>query len=405
VSEESVDSIAAKFSAAASAAGYIYQARLALAEALRFAYSESGVEIGIERFDDVSFEKDGEAIEVLQTKHHVAKAGDLSDGSPDLWKTLRIWCEKVRADPSLPSRLRFTLVTTGAAPDGSAASHLRPQSASHARDEALALSKLRAAAATSENRSLRSAFAAFADLVPEMQVSLLRAVNVLDRSPNVANLERVIEDHLRMIAPRGKSQAAREQIEGWWWSRIAKALQEPNVSAISIMELEARLDDIREVMKRDALPIDEGDTELGDDQLQALDEMTFVKQLRSVRLGAARIDLAKRDFYRASTQRSRWTRENLVFDGEIGQFEKALIEEWQPRFFSMCDGLESGAEAGDIRRAGQRLYHWVEAEARFAFRNVSQRFLSVGSYNMLANDVRVGWHRDFVKTFGKKAEG
>ena len=93
-------------SAAQSAAGYLYQARLALAECLRYAYDDFSVEIAIEKLDDVSFEKDGTALELLQTKHHLKKAGDLSDGSVDLWKTLRVWAQAVKADPSLPGRTR-----------------------------------------------------------------------------------------------------------------------------------------------------------------------------------------------------------------------------------------------------------------------------------------------------------
>ena len=49
-------------SAAQSAADYLYQARVALAEALRYAYRDSGIEIAVEKFNDVSFEKDGNAL-------------------------------------------------------------------------------------------------------------------------------------------------------------------------------------------------------------------------------------------------------------------------------------------------------------------------------------------------------
>ncbi|MCY3820158.1 MAG: hypothetical protein OXH52_12470 [Gammaproteobacteria bacterium] len=116
-------------SAAPSFAGYLYQARLALAEALRYAYADSGVEIAVEKFDDVSFEKNGTPLELLQTKHRLTKAGDLTDSSVDLWKTLRVWAEAAKADPSLPGRTRFALLTTAQAPAGSAASHLRPADA------------------------------------------------------------------------------------------------------------------------------------------------------------------------------------------------------------------------------------------------------------------------------------
>ena len=112
-------------SAAQSAAGYMYQARLALLEALRYPYHDSGIEIAVEKLDDVSFEKDGTALELLQTKHHLKKSGDLTDNSVDLWKTLRIRAKAVKHDPSLPGRTRFALVTTARAPTGSAASYAR----------------------------------------------------------------------------------------------------------------------------------------------------------------------------------------------------------------------------------------------------------------------------------------
>ena len=89
-------------SAAGPAAGYLYQARLALVEALRYAYVDSAIEIAVEKFDDVSFEKSGEALELLQTKHHVKQSRELTDNSVDLWKTLGVWAEAVKVDPSLP---------------------------------------------------------------------------------------------------------------------------------------------------------------------------------------------------------------------------------------------------------------------------------------------------------------
>jgi hypothetical protein len=394
-----------KFSAAASTAGYLYQARFALAEALRFAYADSGIEVSLERFDDVSFEKDAEPLELLQTKHHLSNAGDLTDTSSDLWKTLRIWSEKVKSDPSLPSRIRFGLVTTASAPVGSVAALLRPTVSNQPRNIETAVSQLTAAGKNSKNSALVPSFEAFTALAPEMQYSLLSAIDVFDGTANLQDLESIIEDRLKMIAPRGKVTAAREQLEGWWWGRIAKALIAPGGGTVSVLEIEARLDDIREVMKRDALPIDMHEAYPDDTELEALDEMTFVKQLKMVHLGSQQIELAKRDFYRASTQRSRWTRENLLFDGEVGRFERTLIEEWEPHFHKMCDGLGPSANSDDLRKAGKELYYWVETEARFAFRNVTHRFLSVGSYNMLANDVRVGWHRDYAGKFTKVDAG
>jgi hypothetical protein len=383
-------------SAAQSAAGYLYQARLALAECLRYAYGDASVEIAIEKLDDVSFEKDGTALELLQTKHHLKKAGDLSDHSVDLWKTLRVWAQAVKADPSLPGRTRFALITTANAPDGSAAALLRPAGTGSAvRDPEAAETLLMKAATGSQNSILKKAVEAFTELSPAIRKSVVSAIEVLDRAPLIPDLGAAIEERLRMIAPRGKTALAREQLEGWWWPRICATLRAQTSATIPVLEVEQKLDDIREGFKRDALPLDMQDAELSPEGLGSLDEMRFIRQLQSVGVSSRRLQYAKRDFYRASAQRSRWVRESLLFDGEVGRFEQQLIEEWQPRFAQMCEGLATSSNDAMLQTAGRQLYSWVENDARFPIRTQTVRFLTVGSYHILAEDLRVGWHRDF----------
>ena len=386
-------------SAAASAAGYLYQARLALVEALRYVYVDSDIEIAIEKLDDVSFEKDGSALELLQTKHHLTKSGDLTDRSVDLWKTLGIWAEMVKADPSLPRRTRFALITTAPAPNGSASSYLRPAD-SNSRDPAMAESMLVTAGNASTNRTLDKAIAAFRALTPEMRKALVGAIEIIDGAPLIGDMESLIERRLRMIAPRGKATLAREQLEGWWWPRICAALQAETPETIPVVEIEQKLDDIRESLKRDALPFDLEDAEPSQEELDMLEEMRFVRQLRCIGIGANRLQFAKRDFYRASTQRSQWARQKLLVDDEVGRFDRTLIEEWQPRFEQMRDGLSEGSQETSVREAGNKLYGWVESGARFPLRTTIRRFLNVGSYHILADDLRVGWHRDYESLCG-----
>ena len=395
----SLASASTNFSAAPSAAGYLYQARLALALCLRHVNADAGVEVGIERLDDVSFEKDRTPLELLQAKHHIDRIASLTDKSVDLWKTIRVWSEATAKDPTLPARTRLALVTTGRAPDDSAAAMLLPPGTypeGKTRDPKAASALLVAVAEAGGNQELKAAYAAFMALSPAMRASLLSSVEILDNQPLVTDLDKSIENDLRMLAPRGRAAVARERLEGWWWPRVCRALMASPVESISVMEVEAKLDDIRDGLKRDALVADQEHVDPTTDEIADYERRAFVRQLKVIGVGGNRIEYAKRDYYRAFTQRSKWVREHLVFDGEIARYEMTLIEEWQPRFQQMRDKIGDGALTDlGYRQAGQELYSWVEADARFPFRTVTHRFLTVGSYHILANELRVGWHPDY----------
>lgn len=397
---------ATSFSAAPAAAGYLYQARLALHLAMAYVNRNSNVEVAIEALDDISFDDAGVASELLQTKHRLNREASLTDSSPDLWKTIRIWAEATTADPSLPGRTRFALITTATASEDSVAAMLRPLSSYRAgerRQPKKAAGRLAEVAQNSTNQDLKSAFSAFLSLTEPMRASLLSAIEILDRQPNLLEVEALLEETLRIFAPRGKSAQAREMIEGWWWPRVCKALMEMPPGRIVIGEIEAKLDEIRELLKREALQFDFEEAEPSDAEAAGYDAFRFVGQLRAIGVSGTRIQWAKRDFYRAFSQRSKWAREHAVNDGEVSKFERRLVEEWEPRFDTMCTRhAETAAEDAQLANAGQELFYWVETEARFPFRSLSPRSLTVGSYHILANDVRVGWHRDFKKLFSEQ---
>lgn len=94
-------------SAASSALGYLYQVRYALLKALRRLRNSQEFLVNIETLDDIVFDAQGQPTELLQTKHHVNNTADLTDASPDLWKSVRIWCERLVAN-ELPDDALFS---------------------------------------------------------------------------------------------------------------------------------------------------------------------------------------------------------------------------------------------------------------------------------------------------------
>jgi hypothetical protein len=379
-----------KHGASESATGYLYQCRYALFASLNEIVNSPDLEISIEKFDDIAFEKNGDPVALIQTKHHINGTGNLTDASVDLWKTLGIWAGRVTKDPEAPFRTRFMLLTTGEAPTGSAASFLRARD----RDEDKAQALLLSAASVSTNATNKDSYKAFRDLPETTRKALLKAITILDVSANILDVREDMCDQLRFAVPREKVDILVERLEGWWFTLVIRAMTGPEV-AIPVTAIENKIDELRESFKRDALPVDFADTTPPAAVVAALDKRPFVQQLRLIRIGDRRVEFAIRDYYRASEQRSKWAREDLLIDGELEVYEHHLVEAWEPRFEGMKDALESDCPPTEKIDAGQKLFTWVETEADFPLRTVKERFLCHGSFHILANQCKVGWHPDY----------
>ena len=68
------------------------------------------------------------------------------------------------------------------------------------------------AGSASKNAALRKAFAAFRELTPEMRSALVGSIEIIDGAPLIGDMDSLMEERLRMIAPRGKATLAREQL-------------------------------------------------------------------------------------------------------------------------------------------------------------------------------------------------
>lgn len=383
-----------QFDASASATGYLYQCRYALLLGLQAIATRPELLLNIEKFDDISF-SDGEGpVAQIQAKHHVSKKGDLTDASEDLWGTLRVWSEQVAKDHEKAFQTAFILTTTATAPTGSAASFLRAA----ARDPEEARTLLLNVAAKSTNKKNAPAYLAFTSLAEPLQQGLLNAVSILDRSANIADVWDELCQAVRLAVPKEHVAQLVERLEGWWFGRMTRILL--SGSDVPVLAIDSKLDELREEFSRSRLPVEFGSAQPPRSIVADLDKRPFVAQLRRVNVGAQRIEWAIRDYYRASEQRSKWAREQLTLDGEVEQYEQDLIEAWQPRFAAMVDNLPILCDEKIKAASGQKLYQWAEQDALLPLRSLAQRFLTHGSFHILANRHAVGWHPEFDQPEG-----
>lgn len=384
-----------QFSAADSALGYLYQARVALLWALRRLKINNEFLVSLETLDDVTFESKGGSVEeLLQTKHHLKNSGALTDSSPDLWKSLRVWFEAFSAK-RIPTNASLHLLTTGTASVGSIAAYLRLDKG---RDVDAALKALEATAQSSISQTNAPAYAAFLTASPNDRRQLLENVVVLDASPVITALDVELKDEVFWASERKFHDAFLQRLEGWWLRRCLKQLASPNlIDRILAVEIEDQMADLRDQFKQDSLPIDDDllDFDLDDATKNAHATSTFVRQLEIVAAGKRRIAAAIRDYYRAFHQRSRWLRDDLILIGDLALYEKRLTEEWELIFEAMRDELGAGATEDAQKKAAREVLKWAETVLISIRVGVTEPFVCRGSLHMLADEPRIGWHPEF----------
>lgn len=382
-----------QFAAVNPALGYLYQVRAALLWSLQKLRHDESFQVSVEVLDDVAFESEvGDASMFLQTKHHASRTAALTDSCSDLWKTLRVWIEG-SASGQIPSTAALHLVTTGTAPESSAASKLKFSG----RDAVGARATLDAIARTSSSAANATAYQAYESLNPQQRLALLERVLIIDAAPTIADLDEELRSVIFWAVDRSHQTPFLDRLEGWWLRRVIGQLTSGADARIASVEIESAMSDLRDQFRQDSLPIDGDllDFVLDDATAAAHQHYRFVKQLEIIDAGRRRVASAIRDFYRAYEQRSRWVREDLVVTLDISRYEKRLAEEWENVFDAVCD--EVGEVATDIERkaAARSVLQWAERASIPIRPGVTEPFLCRGSLHMIADEGRIGWHPDF----------
>lgn len=377
-----------EFSAGSSALGFFYQCRYALLHSLKRIFREEDFTVRLEALDDVYFEKNGEPEELLQTKHHTVPS-NLTNSSSDLWKTLKIWSIYV-LEGDLYGGETLYLVTTGEAPEGSAAFYLKPEN----RNFDKAINNLKHTAETSASESNRQAYQAFKSLNEEQVRDLISRIYVLDRAPKIQETSSSLREIALTATRKEFAESFLARLEGWWFRRVIVQLTDEDNTPVLSNEIDSEFHKISEQFHQGNLPID-GDLLHMEINSEEYKENILVKQLEIIGVSWRRIIYAIHDYFKAWTQRSRWLREDLLVVGDIRDYEIKLKEEWERAFLEVKE--EIGEEAGEEekKRVARNLFNDINNWSIPVRPNIDDSFLTRGSYHYLADRMEIGWHPDF----------
>lgn len=380
-------------SAAPQAVGYLFQCEYALLALVEQARQDPTQALSLEVLDDMHFESTGTPTELLQTKHHVGRGADLTDRSPDLWRTVGAWLDALELlTGPMPA---LTLVTTQEA-SGGAASLLRD---GPGRDTDAARGLLEQVAAEEPgNLATAAARRRFLALDPSYRAAIVDAITVRDSTTDASALDAALLQTLFPALPPGREAVFLALLKGHWHGVAVKLLL-GQLDRFSGEDLQALVDDLLGQLRDDNLPVDPAIALLPfvAADAAAFANRPFVVQLQLIALDDEVLWRHIRDYHRAFTQRSQWLRHHLIGLAELERYERRLTEEWELAFHTMRADLQDDTPEADRQRSGRDLLQAMATRALVRLRErFDEPFVTRGTLHELGDRRTVGWHPDFV---------
>lgn len=353
---------------------------------------EENYALKLENLDDIELIYDGNTT-LYQTKYHIDGA-NLTDSNPDFWKTIRVWSTAIYNGFVDIDKTSFHLITTSAIGPGSVLGKLKYDQTSRKTSEIV--SSLRSIANGSANKALESAFTAFTALNEEQQIKLVEKINIIDNSCSIDSALDDIKRNLSIATTYKNIDNFAEKLQGWWVNRCIELLQNKR-DKILYSDLHLQIDSLRDEYTVDNLPDDFLSIVIPEEDIAGQQNKVFVKQLELISQQSLVVKKAITDFIKAYKQRSEWIRTDLLNIQELDTFDYKLFDYWENIFGAMKDDCQ-GVDSAKLQELGASFYrtyfHYATPPIKIRERFTSS-YLTRGSYHILADDKKIGWHPNF----------
>lgn len=316
--------------------------------------------------------------------------------SADLWRTLKVWIDSLAQTPELLDSTEFLIITTAIAPKNSAAGYLRQND----RDPNTAYTKLKDVCKQSQNTAHKKYYDAFLSADQLTVKKLFEHIYIVDGASNILDVEKIVKKQIRYSCIPKYENLIYERLEGWWYKKAIEALCSEDPIFVTQNQVRSFIVSVSQEYSDENLPIDDFfDVDDLQENTLSESEKIFYEQLKLICLGSHRMQNALRDYYRAFKQRAAWVRNDLLYVNELEKYEKRLIDEWDHAFGEMQDDLAEikSLTEEEKAQAGRKLLSDIEKKDIRIRPKCEEAFVMRGSYHMLANKLKVGWHVDFFE--------
>jgi hypothetical protein len=392
-------------SAEAAALGFYYQTFFALMTLMR--QETDNAAVGIEQLDDVHLKVDGHNL-LYQLKHSISDAPPaISLKSKGLWKTVKIWVD-ILPDLTL-SETTLHLVTVAKLGCHSPLFALTDLGAKRTElveamvEEAQRVIDARAAAGEA-GKALPHAdrvdgCLAFLSLTDTERHNLMCRTVIQSGSTAVGAIEDNIAGHLKLLPPEQRPAVAMRLIE-WWDRQIVYSLCGKRERTITRGELQHQISAIVSDIEQEKLV---PDFELASPPKDYQPDGMLARQVEIVDGKTSDLAKAIREEWKAREQRSKWLNGSPAMAATINDYDIVLQEHWSDRHSQMAEECAELDQKGKCQ-SGLKILRWTHEDAPITVRPIAQGWGAAyyvrGSYQVLAIDLKVGWHADYARLLG-----
>lgn len=350
----------------------------------------TGSSVSLEFIDDTAIHYPlGEGLLLEQSKSALA-GNPVADGSADLWKTFANWASLCIDEGIDVASAKFRLYVCPLKEGGLA----QLMHAARTEDQADALLAKITKKVTPANQ--------LKGCNPKITEFLAVGSDICRQI--IINFEMVMEtDPLEPIREVLRFSVFEESLDdfcahaiGSAKNQIASLIREGAVPIIDALSFRKQLHAF--IRKHGILGLLVPTTEQpGDDTIGEILESApiFVQQLRKVQMSQEYVVRAVSDFLRSDADRTTWAADGRIVEESLDEFNDTLAR----RYEIARDEIEDIHASMDDESRGRQIYRkCIAHQAPLEGRSVPSYFIP-GSYNMLANSTRVGWHPKYSSFF------
>lgn len=397
----------ADHSAEASALGFFYQSLYALDTLLSL--STDNAAISIETLDDIQLDENGQSL-LYQLKHSIkSNPPALTIKSKSLWKMIKAWVD-ILPKISL-SETKFHLVVVSGISKTDPLNVLidltqnRNSLLKALEQEAIRVVTEREIAQKQKKKTLphadrKDGCEAFLSLTGGQRKNLFDRVRVISRSPNINQIETSIEEKLTLFPSLYKKNIVEKLVE-WWDRQVIYSLSGIRERYILRNELQSKIMEISAEIEHEKLLPEFERSEVPDGHIP---NTRLIAQIDLVKGRQSDKTKAIREEWRAREQRSKWVRSNPGMSSRIHEYDGLLHEYWEDKHTTMCEDSEN-SDDNEKCNEGLNLLRWTHNEAPNLIRPFAESWSAAyyirGSYQVLAINLTVGWHPEYMKNLSK----